>query len=202
MTGPTHRQYSICFACLTAMLFFNLGITNINYYLALPILLMTSKSGALFPDIDHSWQNVHDKTVINRILNFIIRHTGGKHRSWQTHSIDICLWFTVLSYIIPLTLYKKGILSEVNKEVMIILLLGFASGWISHLFSDMLTSEGVKLLFFLDFKVRLVPKKLFGFKFNTGHEWESFNFKVVRIINIILGIACLIYPVVQNGITL
>jgi membrane-bound metal-dependent hydrolase YbcI (DUF457 family) len=206
MTGPTHRQYSISFACIAAMLFFKMGITHINYYLAIPIIIMTAKSGALFPDVDHDWHNVHDKTVVNKIINFIIHATGGKHRSWQTHSADICAWFTILSYIIPNKLYDKNIISEVNKEVAIILLLGFASGWISHLFSDMLTSAGIRLFFFWNKKIKLVPRKIgpdqpkkilfFTVKplvFNTGNEWEAFNYKAVKIINIILDVSSALY---------
>lgn len=199
MTGPTHRQYSISFACLAAMLIFKLGISEINYYFALPILLMASKSGALFPDVDHNWENVHDKTVINKIINTLIHVTKGKHRSWQTHSIDICLWSTFLGYLIPLRLYNVGILSSTNKEVITLLLLGFNSGWISHLFSDMLTSAGVRLFFFSKFKVKLVPKKIGKLKFNTGEQWENFNYKVMKIINKVLGVVCIMYPLIVNG---
>lgn len=199
MTGPTHRQYSICFAFLVSILFFRLGITNINYYLAIPILLTTARTGALFPDVDHDWHNVHDKTTINRIINFIIHLTGGKHRSWQTHSIDICAWFTLGAFKIPKYLYSTGSLSQVNFEVLQLLLLGFASGWISHLFSDMLTGEGVRLFCFIKKKVRFVPRKLGPIVFNTGDAWEAFNFKAMRIINTILGIYCILYPFIYNG---
>jgi membrane-bound metal-dependent hydrolase YbcI (DUF457 family) len=206
MTGPTHRQYSICFAALTIMLLYMIGMTTlsltegVNYYFTIPIILMSAKSGALFPDVDHYWENVHDKTVVNKIINVIIHATGGKHRSWQTHSIDICTVFTTASCIVPNEMYKRGLMSDVNKQIITILLLGFASGWISHLFSDMLTSAGVKVFFFLKFKIKLVPKKIFNFRFNTGGDWEKFNFKVVRLINIILGICCLAYPVLSEYI--
>ena len=199
MTGPTHRQYSVCFAFITMMLYYNLGITNINYYLAMIIVLMTSKSGALFPDVDHNWQNVHNKTIPNKIINTIIHLTGGKHRSWQTHSIDICTYFTLCSYFIPNILYKLNKISEIDKEVSIIILLGFSSGWISHLFSDMLTSAGVRLIFFINYKVKFVPRQLFKLKFNTGNEWEAFNYKVIKIINILLGVICLTYPLIIEG---
>lgn len=199
MTGPTHRVYSVCFAFLTTILYYNNNITEINYYLALIIILLVSKKGALFPDLDHIWKNVHEKTVPNKIVNTLIHITGGKHRSWQTHSIDICTWFTVLSYYLPKILYNKGIISIVNREVMSILLLGFASGWISHLFSDMLTGEGVRLFCFNKKKVRFVPRKIGNFKFNTGNEWEAFNYKTISIINKVLGVICLIYPFIVSG---
>lgn len=200
MTGPTHRQYSICFGLITLVILYAYNITNVNYYLALPIILMASKSGALFPDVDHHWEAVHDKTVVNKIINVIIHITGGKHRSWQTHSIDLCLYFTTASYLVPTVLYNKGIISCTNMEVAVLLLLGFASGWISHLFSDMLTSAGVRLICFLPkSKISLVPKKIGKLRFNTGHEWEAFNFKIIRVINIVLGIYTLIYPFIINN---
>lgn len=200
MTGPTHRQYSICLGLITLVILYIYNITNVNYYLALPIILMASKSGALFPDVDHHWEAVHDKTVVNKIINVIIHITGGKHRSWQTHSIDLCLYFTTAAYLVPTVLYNKGIISCTNMEVAVLLLLGFASGWISHLFSDMLTSAGVRLICFLPkSKISLVPKKIGKLRFNTGHEWEAFNFKIIRVINIVLGIYTLIYPFIINN---
>ena len=199
MTAPTHKQYAVSFACITAMLLYAKDITEINYYISLPILLMTSKSGALFPDVDHSWQNVKEKTVINKIINTIIHITKGKHRSWQTHSIDIMLWFTSLSYILPQYLYKTNKISLVNKEVLLLLLLGFSSGWISHLFSDMLTHAGVRLLFFIPKKVAVVPKSIGGLKFNTGNVWEAFCYKQTKIVNVFLGIVGLLYPLILSG---
>lgn len=201
MTGKTHRQYSICFGLIALAILYSYEVTSVNYYLALPIIVMASKSGALFPDVDHHWDSVHDKTVVNKIINVIIHITGGKHRSWQTHSIDICVYFTVAAYTVPNILYNKGVITNINKEVMLVLFLGFASGWVSHLFSDMMTSAGVRLICFLPkSKIKFVPKKIGKLRFNTGNAWESFNYKVIRVINILLGICILIYPIITNNI--
>lgn len=199
MTGPTHRQYSIGFAYIALVIIYSFGLTEINYYLALPIMLVVSRAGAAFPDIDHNWQSVADKTTLNRIVNFIIHITGGRHRSWQTHSIDICVYYTVASVLVPKLLLDNGWIDKINYQVLLILLLGFAAGWISHLFSDMLTSEGVRLICLLKFKIKLVPKKIGKLRFNTGNEWEAFNYKVVKILNIFLAIGCLVYPFIING---
>lgn len=196
MTGPTHRQYSIFFAYITLMLFHKLGVTSISYYLAIPIVLMSARYGSLFPDLDHSWKNVGDKTFLNRVINLLIHATGGKHRSWQTHSWDICLMFTLMSYLIPNKLYSMNYITEINKEVAILILLGFSSGWISHLFSDSLTSGGSRLICFSKFKIKLVPKKIGKFKFSTGTKWEEFNYKTLKVINAISGIVCLLYPII------
>lgn len=199
MTWPTHRQYAITFAFVANIILYKTGLTQINYYLALPLLLLVSKYGALFPDVDHSWQNVKEKTVPNWIINKLIHLTGGKHRSWQTHSIDITAIVSVVFFFLPKILFNYGIISDVNREVLSIILIGFCAGWISHIFSDMLTSAGVRLICFTHIKVALVPNHIFGLKFNTGNEWENFCYKATRSINIILGIACLIYPFIANG---
>ena len=199
MTGPTHRQYSVCFGAIALMLIYRLGITEINYYLAMPIILTTSRFGAQFPDFDHEWQNVGDKTVVKRLINILIHLTGGKHRSWQTHSADICTLFTLSAYFVPNMLCNLNKISTVNKEVIILLLLGFSSGWISHLFSDMLNGTGIRLFCFIKQTIALVPKKIGKLRFNTGNEWEAFNFKVIKKVNIVIGTLCLIYPLFIEG---
>lgn len=200
MTGPTHKKYSILFAFIATIILYELKITSINYYLVLIVVLAVSKTGALFPDLDHAWVNVHDKNIPNKIINTIIHMTGGKHRSWQTHSIDICTAFTLLAYILPNKLYLCGKISEVNKEVLGIIMLAFASGWISHLFSDMLTSAGVRIVCFSKIIVRLVPKKIGKLRFNTGNEWEKFNYNAIDKLNKILGLICIIYPLIRDFI--
>lgn len=200
MTYQTHKQYAISFSFLAMMIVYTYGISEINYYLALPIMILVSKYGGLFPDIDHTWQNVKEKTVPNWIINKFIHITGGRHRSWQTHSIDIVVIVTITSIITPNYLYDKHILTEVNREVLHIILIGFCAGWISHLLADMMTSAGVRLFCWnKKIIIRLVPKQLFGFRFNTGHEWEEFVYKTVRLLNIILGITCIIYPLIIEG---
>lgn len=200
MTYPTHRQYAISFSFITAMLIYKLSISQVNYYLALEIIILTAKYGALFPDIDHNWANVKEKTVPNWIINKLIHITGGKHRSWQTHSIDILVISSVIVLSLPSILYNKQYITEVNKEIATIILVGFFSGWVSHLIADMMTSAGVRLFCWnKKLIIKLVPKSIGKLKFNTGNEWEDFVFKTVKLINIGLGLACLLYPIIIDG---
>ena len=199
MTGHTHRQYSITFAFLVAMILYDNNLSAINYYLSLPIILQMSRYGGLFPDIDHHWDNVKDKTVPHKIINTLIRITGGKHRSWHTHSIDIMAVFVLISYFLPNFLFAYGKVSDVNKEVLSILMLSFSAGWFSHIVADMMTSAGVRITCISDFKLKLVPRKIGELKFNTGNEWERFVYKCTRIINMIMGTLCLIYPFLRSG---
>ena len=199
MTAITHRQYSISFALISNILLYHFGITEINYYLTLPIILLVGKYGALFPDIDHSWNNVKDKTVVNWFINKLIHLTGGKHRSWQTHSIDIVAIYTVVAAFLPGILFKYEKISIVNKEVLSLILISFASGWISHIFSDMLTSAGVRVICFIPFKLAFVPKHIGKLRFNTGNEWEAFCYKSTRVINVFIGLLAIIYPFIANS---
>lgn len=207
MTGPTHKQFAITFAFIAAMIFnsvnfmtFKADTRGVWYYAGLLIMLEFGKKGALFPDVDHDWDYVKEKTVPNRILNILIHLTGGRHRSWQTHSLDLSIIFTCLSYEIPVMLYNKGLISISNKYIIMIVMLGFASGWLSHMFSDMLNGVGIRLFFWCTKKVALVPRKFLGVEFKTGEEWESFCFTTTRIINIVLGVLAIVFPLIKEGV--
>ena len=202
MTGPTHRQFSVCGAFIAAILIYRMGLSEVNYYLALPILILTSRYGAQFPDFDHEWRSVGNKTVPTWIINKLIHLTGGRHRCWQTHSIDIVVVAALMTYFVPDIMLSTGKISTVNKEVISIISMGFMSGWISHMIADMLTSAGVRLVCFMKFKIAFVPKQIFSFRFNTGHDWEAFNYKIVRFANILLGVVCLVYPAIHSGLVI
>lgn len=196
MTYKTHREFGIGWVILGNVALYELGVTEVNYYLALIVMLAIGRYGALFPDVDHEWCNVKEKTIVNWFINKSIHLTGGKHRSWQTHSIDIATVMSCISYILPKYLYEIGRMSKVNSEVLSCLAIGFCLGWLSHLFSDMLTSAGVRLFFWSKKKYSFVPKQLLGIRFNTGNEWENWVYKVSRIVNVILLITGLAYPVI------
>lgn len=195
MLAITHRQYSSCAAMVVSMILYKLGYRQINYYLMLIIMVMVSRYGALFPDLDHDWEKVKEKTLPNWIINKIIHLTGGRHRSWQTHSLDIALLATALSILVPYTLYERNIINLVDKEIITMMGLAFCVGWLSHLVSDALTPGGIKLIFFLNRKISLVPRKFLWISFSTGSEWEDFNFKVTRIASMLLGVISVIYPI-------
>lgn len=160
MTSQTHKRFAIFWVYIGAMVIYKMNISNVNYYIMLIIMLSTGKVGALFPDVDHHWKNVKEKTTINWFINKFIHLTGGKHRSWQTHSWDICIIFTLTCYTSSIYLFKAGKVSDIDFELFNIVTAGFNLGWASHLFSDMLTSTGVRLLCFIKKPVVLVPKYL------------------------------------------
>lgn len=160
MTAQTHKQFCIWTTYFGIIYMYVKGLNSINYYLMLYIMLKIAKDGALFPDVDHHWQNVKEKTTTNWIINKLIHITGGKHRSWQTHSWDICLLSWLGLNILSQRLHDYKIINNIDFIVLNMIIVSFYTGWVSHLISDMLTSAGVRLVCWSKFKLCLVPKKM------------------------------------------
>lgn len=167
-----------------------------NFYIALLIIIPLGKAGSWFPDLDHHWDSVKEKNSLNWIINRLLRKTGAKHRSRHTHSIDILFFMMMISVNLPIFLASKGWLSEIDAKVFSLVSFGFLSGWLSHIFSDMLTSEGVYLCFWMKRKISFVPRKIGKLRFNTGHDWENWVYRRVLKLNNILLIVAIIYPIV------
>jgi membrane-bound metal-dependent hydrolase YbcI (DUF457 family) len=184
MTGPTHRAFSVTFALGGAVVLTHFGLSEVNPLVAAPVLLMASRYGALLPDVDHHWDSVADKTVPNRIINGFIHLTGGSHRSWQTHSWDIYLVILAVVLLFPADMLAP--LGVATLSVFNALVYGVMLGWASHLFSDMLTPKGVRLVCWSKFTLHLVPKWAM---FATGSRWEDICAKVVKFINVFAGLA-------------
>lgn len=198
MTARTHREFAISFIYLATFYIYNHSLIDINYYVLLIIMLCVGVKGALFPDVDHAWQNVKEKTLFNRILNFLIHITGGKHRSWQTHSLDLCLASGIGVIYLNDFLFNTGKMSELNYQVIKILIFAFYSGWISHLLSDMLTVGGVYILILKKKKIRLVPRRIGKLEFKTGGDWEDWFYRVNNKITTLMSVIALIYPLIMD----
>lgn len=155
MTYRTHREFALGFVLLATMLVYWFKVTDTNYYVSLCIMELAGRQGGLFPDVDHIWRNVKEKTPINWIINKLIHLTGGVHRSRHTHSWDICIVSGALAII-----WNMVVLEGTSQEMLFILILGFWSGWISHLLSDMLTSDGVYLSCISRRRTAIVPRTL------------------------------------------
>jgi membrane-bound metal-dependent hydrolase YbcI (DUF457 family) len=132
------------------------------------------------------------------VINSIIHLTGGKHRSWQTHSWD--MWLISLLG----ALKFNTLLNRDNSDVFILLVLGFWSGWFSHLVSDMMTSAGVRVLcWWKKSNVALVPKQanmvkniiisliilILPFVLNYFSVLEKDN--IIFIVLVALGLTCM-----------
>lgn len=200
MTYITHKRFAVWIALIGCMYLYTKGLQNINYYLALIITIQFSKAGALFPDVDHHWNSVKEKTAVNWVINKIIHLTGGKHRSWQTHSIDIVTVFCILCFIAPDYLLSKGFIGAVDKEILSTVMIGFALGWVSHILADMLNGTGVRLFCWRRKMIAFVPKAIFGFRFKTGESWEGFVSTLTQALNVVAGLVAIAYPFILTRI--
>ena len=193
MTYRTHKQYSIAFSYIALMILYTLKLFNFSYYLCFPIILLVGQWGAKFPDLDHNFANIKDKNVLTWCISKLIHITGGKHRSWQTHSWDICVIYSVVT-----NLLIGKYLNEMDSGLAFLINCGFIAGWISHLVADMFNGVGVRIVCWSKKTVAFVPRKLFGIHFNTGGDWEIFNYKVMRMADVIFGLIALVYPFMEQ----
>jgi membrane-bound metal-dependent hydrolase YbcI (DUF457 family) len=199
MTGATHRAYAVTFALGGAAAVNIFGLSDINP-LVLAVLMRTSgQVGAVFPDIDHAWNSVPGslKSIPGRVINVLIRATGGKHRAWHTHSLDVWAALTAAIVFLPLPPVFTEAVGATTIAALYALVFGFMAGWLSHLFADMLTPSGIQILCFLKkFKLRLVPKWAM---FATNSKWEDMNFKFINAVNAVAGIVFVGWAVYQSG---
>lgn len=193
MTGRTHRVYAMEFVFIIAIVLYATGLMEHNYYISLFIMVVVAPLGAKFPDYDVDPEYLPVKTIPAKTINFIIRHTGGKHRSWHTHSVEaftiVCALAVYVSYILKPNEY----LTASDQDIFSLVAMAFMSGWLSHLFADMLNYKGITLF---GKRIALVPKRIGKMKFNTDGEWEDFNYYVVDKANKILGFAALLFPMI------
>ena len=123
----------------------------------------------------------------------LIHILRGKHRSRITHSWDLALlagagYFAATYWLLNGSDYYMLWLTTGA---------GFFAGWWTHLLADMLTSDGVYICFWMKNRVSFVPKSLFGFKFNTGGEWEDFVYKMATVFEWLFCIVALVVPIVR-----
>jgi hypothetical protein len=213
MLGKTHKRISLLFAyagCLAASIWKPDFLSNylpvaeegwslvnyLNFLMMMAVCAEFCKEGTLFPDLDHAWVNLKEKTAITKVINVLIHLTGGKHRSRQTHSLDICLICTA-GYIF---LVIRFLQDAFTYPLWLFAGVGFFSGWITHLFADMLTGEGIYIFFWQKKKVAFVPKKFLWIKFNTGGAWEDFVYKVATGLEWAFCTLACIYPIIILGI--
>lgn len=171
MQGKTHRMGGIAFT-LMGFEYMRLNgylLDDINYVLQLGVMYPISYWASTFPDLDHHWESVPNKTPINRIIHFLLHLTRPKHRSWQTHSILVTGGLMFLLYVLAFhsQLGEKGFSSH-DIAIIQLLVMGFIMGLLSHLFLDFINPSGIHLI--PNMKIKLVPKSKF---FATGGTWET-----------------------------
>lgn len=164
MTKPTHTSGGFLFS----LIFLNIFISKylIRYELPFQILLIFlffhfSNLGSVFPDIDMKGSYISKRYPLLARAFKKARHRG------ITHS----LIFIAILYIISLTLVSIS-----HKNIVVFTICsGFILGYTSHLALDLLTREGIELLFPFRFNIKL-------FHIKTGSKGEVAFHKFLKLI--------------------
>lgn len=207
MKSETHATFATGFAIAGAPILHMLGYSDINYWLTIPILAVTGKEFARLVDADHgNWASVPDHTPFYWFFNKGLVMLGSKHRSVQTHSIDICLIFLGMSIAVSMGFERFNWIPHIDAQVISLIGIGGGLGWLSHLVADMLTPNGVWLIAARgkrrSNRIALTPRssKYVPFfrkiSFSTGGTWEDIVRRLMFATDIIIIIFVIIYGIV------
>lgn len=180
MTKQTHSSggFLIALITLNAFIMNYLIKYNISYgLLSIAIYFYASHIGSLFPDIDMKGSFISKShPLIHKIFGKRLRHRGFTH--------------SLLAMII-LYIFIKNFIQISNEDIIIIsMCYGFFIGYASHLILDLITKEGVELLY--PFKINI---SIFFIKTNSNGE-KIFN-KFLKFI-ILMYIFYNIYLITKN----
>jgi membrane-bound metal-dependent hydrolase YbcI (DUF457 family) len=128
-------------------------------------VLVMSHLLALLPDIDQPlsdfWHSVPAGRIFGKIPPMFLQHRN------LTHSLLGCL-------LVYLGLTKLGHIApeEWGLNIALIKIVGMAA-YISHLVADMVTVEGIPLLFPIQHMFGIPPRPFQGIRIQTGHWFEN-----------------------------
>jgi len=196
MLGKTHHAGGTAAALIAFEVMRAKGwlLPDCNEFIQLLMMYPFVSFGSVFSDLDQGPDSIPSKDPIAIAINKVLRITGAKHRSWQTHSLlvtgGICALLFALIYLGNFYFTSLGAIDWILLRLAII---GFIVGVASHLVLDFLTPQGIHI--WPGFKLRLVPKSKF---FATGETWEKIVFVILIIVIILLVLKILVMDVVPS----
>ena len=161
MTSRTHDMVAFA-SLLTVATYYPPDSLNINPSIS---CLIGCTIGALIPDMDQATNRLWDLLPAGNLFGKIFRNLMLRHRTISHSVLGIWILYKVLEFIVPRILNPN----YVNLEIVIASIL---IGFISHIAADMLTKEGVPLLFPLPFKIGFPPFE--SLRIKTGKFMENF----------------------------
>ncbi|MDY6011954.1 metal-dependent hydrolase [Clostridium sp.] len=180
MTKPTHSSggFLIALITLNAFIMNYLIKYNISYgLLSIAIYFYASHIGSLFPDIDMKNSFISKShPLIHKIFGKRFRHRGFTH--------------SLLAMIILYIFIEKFIQISNDDIIIVSMCYGFFIGYASHLILDLITKEGIELLY--PFKKNI---SIFFIKTNSNGE-KIFN-RFLKFI-ILIYIFYNIYLITKN----
>lgn len=214
MTGKTHRAGGVVAAMVGFTMLKNHGLLfdNINPLVQFAVIYPFAYWGSTASDLDHNPESIPSKDIVSKAINKVLHLTekidngknpvtgilNAKHRSWQTHSVEI---FALLILLLNSMLKGKfASLGDADTVIISLMLMGVIIGILAHLVLDVITPSGILIattsllnsIFKLKLptKIHLVPNLKF---FATGGTWENLIYRILSIASVL----CFIYLVLQ-----
>lgn len=127
------------------------------------VCLIANQIGALLPDVDQASNQLWDLLPADKFLGRILNKLFGTHRTISHSILGIFIVYQVSLWLLP-KLFNKEFINP------IIVFWALIIGYLSHLILDMLTEDGVPLLFPIKWKFGLPPIKKLRIKSGKGIE--------------------------------
>src|SRR3989344_3507898 len=160
MTSRTHDAFAFAALVTFAAIFppEQLKLTT------LVVCVMAADIGALLPDMDQAGNRLREMLPAGHDVGKIFRRVFYKHRTITPSLLGVLIVYLLLESILPKIL-NSGFLDTriIINSVMI--------GYISHLFSDGLTEEGLPLLF--PFRISFGFPPIRKMRIKTGKWFEN-----------------------------
>ena len=179
MLGKTHHAGGTVAALLAFEVMRVNGwmIPDCNEFVQLLMMYPFASFGSIFPDLDQNDDAQPSKDPVAIAIHKVLRITGAKHRSWQTHSLLFTGGFCFLLFALVFLCNSLIGMNTIEWAFLRLATIGFIAGIISHLILDAFSMAGIHI--WPGFKLRFVPKSS---AFKTGGKWETFVFYILIII--------------------
>jgi len=119
--------------------------------------LIANQIGALLPDIDQASNQLWELLPADKIFSKFLNNFFGRHRTLSHSLLGVFLIYSVGLWLLP-KLFNPSFINP------ILVFWALMIGYVSHLFLDMLTEDGIPLLFPIKWKFGLPPIKALRIK--------------------------------------
>lgn len=160
MTERTHDLAGLTFLVIAFIFYPTSSISLVTFSL----LLLSNQIGTAFPDLDQPTAEFYRELPAGTILGKIFSPLLGTHRH-LSHSILGLLLYSWLFKLL-LNYLSTFILVDMN-----LVFYSFILGYLSHLFMDTLTKEGVPWLFPIKIRFGFPPLRIL--RITTGNFFEK-----------------------------
>lgn len=161
MTARTHDVVALA----SLITFATLNPPESINIVTLGAVLVGNVVGSLLPDLDQAANRLWDITPVGNLTGQILRKLFVGHRALSHSLIGAYLSYIILSLVLPLIFNPTYIDHKLVLGAVMI-------GYISHLVADLITKDGLPLLFPIKYKFAFPPVKKFRIK--TGSFVEKF----------------------------